>query len=146
MSTLFAGPSLPMHNRAQFGWMPLHSAAFRGTPASQAPLPTLFSVDEFKLGKCPVRGFLICVAWALGIFFTAFLLRSGHCNRVSLPVVARAFSLFSAPNPSPQCVYGKYVGFHWLAVTAPGWMPFSGLSGLRIAHGCCPHPHLCWRV
>ena len=94
MSTLFAGPSLPVHNRAQFGWMPLsglqgyalHSAAFRGTPASQAPLPTLFSVDEFKLGKCPVRGFPICVAWAHGIFFTAFLLRSRHCNRVWLSV------------------------------------------------------------
>lgn len=62
MSTLFAGPSLPMHNRPQFGWMPLsglqgyalHSAAVRGTLASQAPLPTLFSVDEFKLGKWPV--------------------------------------------------------------------------------------------
>ena len=80
MSTLLAGPSLPMHNRAQFGWMPLsglqgyalHSAAFRGTPASQAPLPTLFSVDEFKLGKCPVRGFPICVAWAHGIFLQPF--------------------------------------------------------------------------
>lgn len=113
MSTLFAGPSLPMHNRAQFGWMPLsglqgyalHSAAFRGTPASLAPLSTLFSVDEFKLGKCPVRGFPICVAWAHGIFFTAFLLRSGYCNRVSLPVVVRAFSLFSASHPSPHSVY-----------------------------------------
>lgn len=113
MSTLFAGPSLPMHNRGQSGWMPLsglqgyalHSAAVRGTPASQAPLPTLFSVDEFKLGKWPVRGFPIGVAWAHEIFFPAFLSRSGHYNRVSLPVAARAFSLFSAPHNSPHSKY-----------------------------------------
>ena len=51
----------------------LHSAAVRGTQASQAPLPTLFSLDDFKLGKLPVRGFAICVARAHGIFYSLSL-------------------------------------------------------------------------
>ena len=113
MSTLFAGPSLPMHNRTQFCWMPLsglqgyalHLVVVRGTPASQAPLPTLFSVDEFKLGKWPVRGFPFASHGRMGFSCSLSLgvrplqLRAVACRGACFQ------SLFSAPHPSPHSKY-----------------------------------------
>lgn len=65
MSTLFAGPSLPMHNRGQSGWMPLsglqgyalHSAAVRGTPASQALSPRSSLLMSLNSGNGRFGGF-----------------------------------------------------------------------------------------
>jgi len=56
-------------------------------------------------GNVRFGGFPFASHRSMGFFFIVFLLRSGHYNRVSLPVVARAFSLFSAAHPSPHSEY-----------------------------------------
>ena len=73
--------------------------------SSRSLLLMTLNLGLVKLGKWLVRGLAIGVAWAYA-FFTAFPVRSDHCNRVSLPIVARAFKdFFSAPHRSPHSKY-----------------------------------------
>lgn len=69
--------------------------------SSRSLLLMTLNLGLVKLRKWLVWGLPICVAWAY-VFFTAFPLRSDHCNRVSLPIVARAFKdLFLLPTVLP---------------------------------------------
>ena len=96
------------HSQPNSVWLQgyaLHLVVVRGTPASQAPLPTLFSVDEFKLGKWPVRGFPFASHGRMGFFCSLSLevrplqLRAVACRGACFQ------SLFSAPHPSPHSKY-----------------------------------------